>query len=135
MKLCEETNQLIKEMLTQTTEQTHLLKDLFNFPHELKKTTDKLSHVVHMVCRDYLLLPLFQFFLSFQQAKVSQARQQNDDEDITLVSENFRQEIMLNCPLLCFVKLMSHKIFKSAVSFFTKRIFTTVIIFFSAFRN
>ncbi|CAF1338589.1 unnamed protein product, partial [Rotaria magnacalcarata] len=63
IKLCEETNQLMKDMLKQTTEQTRLMNELINFPRELQKTTQQLSHIVHM------------------QAKVSQARQNNNDDD------------------------------------------------------
>jgi hypothetical protein len=37
MKLCEETNQLIKEMLQKVTEQTRLINELVTFPRELKK--------------------------------------------------------------------------------------------------
>ncbi|CAF2133708.1 unnamed protein product [Rotaria magnacalcarata] len=48
MKLCEETNQLMKDMLKQTTEQTRLMNQLINFPRELQKTTQQLSHIVHM---------------------------------------------------------------------------------------
>ncbi|CAF4081139.1 unnamed protein product [Rotaria magnacalcarata] len=49
-------------MLKQTTEQTRLMNQLINFPRELQKTTQQLSHIVHMV---------------------SPARQKNDDDDIT----------------------------------------------------
>ncbi len=62
IKLCEETNQLIKEMLKQTTDQTRLINEWFNVPRELQKTTEKLSHIVHMVCSDYKLLHLFLSF-------------------------------------------------------------------------
>ncbi len=52
VKLCEETNQLIKEMLKKTTEQTRLTNELVNFRRELQKATQQLSHIVHMVYRD-----------------------------------------------------------------------------------
>jgi hypothetical protein len=52
VKLCEETNQLIKEMLKQTTEQTRLITELINFPREKQKATQQLSHIVHMVHRE-----------------------------------------------------------------------------------
>ena len=47
MKLCKETNQLVKEILKQTTEQTRLINALINVPRELQKTTQQLSHIVH----------------------------------------------------------------------------------------
>ncbi|CAF4117192.1 unnamed protein product [Rotaria magnacalcarata] len=65
MKLCEDTNQLMKDMLKQTTEQTRLMNELINCPRELQKTTQQLSHIVHM------------------QAKVSQAQQNNNDHNLT----------------------------------------------------
>ncbi len=49
VKLCEETNQLIKELLKQTTDLTTAVNELVNSPRELKKTTEQLSHIVHMV--------------------------------------------------------------------------------------
>ena len=52
MKLCEETNQLMKEILKQTTEQTRLINELVNVPRELQKTTQQLSHIVHTVYAD-----------------------------------------------------------------------------------
>ncbi|CAF5062890.1 unnamed protein product, partial [Rotaria socialis] len=69
----EETNQLMKDMLKQTTEQTRLMNELINFPRELQKTTQQLSPIVHM------------------QAKVSQARQNNNDDDQVVVSGKWRQ--------------------------------------------
>ncbi|CAF1593017.1 unnamed protein product [Rotaria magnacalcarata] len=65
MKLCEDANQLMKDMLKQTTEQTRLMNELINCPRELQKTTQQLSHIVHM------------------QAKVSQAQQNNNDHNLT----------------------------------------------------
>ncbi|CAF5157654.1 unnamed protein product, partial [Rotaria magnacalcarata] len=73
MKLCEDTNQLMKDMLKQTTEQTRLMNELINCPRELQKTTQQLSHIVHM------------------QAKVSQAQQNNNDHNLTFVSGQSRQ--------------------------------------------
>ncbi|CAF4394843.1 unnamed protein product [Rotaria sp. Silwood2] len=49
IKLCEETNQLVIQMLKQSAEQTCLMNNLINFPRELQKATEKLSHAVHMV--------------------------------------------------------------------------------------
>jgi hypothetical protein len=63
MKLCEETNGLMKEMLKQMAEQTHLIKELVNVPRELQKSTEQLSHVVHMVCRSYDLPQSFSICL------------------------------------------------------------------------
>ena len=49
IELCEETNQFVIQMLKKSTEQTRLMYDLINFPRELQKATEKLSHTVHMV--------------------------------------------------------------------------------------
>ena len=52
VKLCKETNQFIKQMSRQITEQSSLVKELVNFPRDLQKITERLSHLVHMVRRD-----------------------------------------------------------------------------------
>ena len=51
LKLCEETNQLTKELIKQSTEQTRLITELVHFPRELQKLAHQLSSVLHMVCR------------------------------------------------------------------------------------
>ncbi|CAF1647390.1 unnamed protein product, partial [Rotaria magnacalcarata] len=66
VKLCEETNQLTKDVLKILTEQTNLTRELVNFPRDLQKATQQLSHTIHM------------------QAKVFQSRQQSDDEDVSI---------------------------------------------------
>ncbi|CAF4622735.1 unnamed protein product, partial [Rotaria magnacalcarata] len=66
VKLCEETNQLTKDVLKILTEQTNLTRELVNFPRDLQKATQLLSHTIHM------------------QAKVFQSRQQSDDEDVSI---------------------------------------------------
>jgi len=39
-------------MLQKVTEQTRLINELVTFPRELQKTTERLSYIVHMVCKD-----------------------------------------------------------------------------------
>jgi len=63
VKLCEETNQLVKELLRVTTEQSHLLRELVNSPRELQKITQQLHHAVHMVKINMNLINLEYIFL------------------------------------------------------------------------
>lgn len=65
LKICEETNQLIKDMLKQVSNQTLLLGELSDVPRELQKAAQQLSHVVHMVCEELLLYYFALFFLLF----------------------------------------------------------------------
>jgi len=63
LKLCEETNQLTKEILKQISEQTRLFTELANLPRELQKSTQQLSHVLHMVWRESSLAIFYIVFL------------------------------------------------------------------------
>ena len=49
LKLCEETNQLTKEMIKDNSEQLRLLAELVNFPRELEKLIHQSSRNLHLV--------------------------------------------------------------------------------------
>ncbi|CAF3866657.1 unnamed protein product [Rotaria sordida] len=66
-KLCEEMNQLIKQVIAQNEQQMRLLSELVNAPRELDKLTHELSYILHL------------------QAKMLQTRQYENDENLVTV--------------------------------------------------
>lgn len=80
LKLCEETNQLTKEMIKENSEQLRLLGELINFPRDLQKLIHQLSRNLHLVRLLPELLFGYRYLKYFQQAKLLQTRP-DDDED------------------------------------------------------
>lgn len=64
LKLCEETNQLTKEMIKENSEQLRLLTELVNFPRELEKLIHQMSRNLHLVRTFFELLFGDHFFIS-----------------------------------------------------------------------